>query len=202
MRCANHRVVIALLCFPLVGSTGCSDVKFPQLQLGVSNQAAPAKVFGKPPSLEPGQFQAVSLKKIFNAPEAYDGKYLRITGKIERVGLGKKQLLPGSWISMGNSRQRLRVKFICPIGDGLVPADAQGHQAMVEGRLSWITFTEQLARYYASDGGASPEEIAQIQGPQKMLTMVATGVQIEDPDDKLPPPRPSLLATSDISTAP
>lgn len=63
-----------------------------------------------------------------------------------------------------------------------VPKDASGKKSIIEGRLyNAITSVEEL-RHYASDEGASDEDIAAITEPEEELRIMASGVIIYDKD--------------------
>ena len=96
----------------------------------------------------------------------------------------------GCWMMLSDGATRVRVRFTASAQctDGFfVPRNAAGHRVFAKGVLESREVPEAEARHYAEDSGKSTEEIAKIVGPQKEVTMIATGVMISE-GDKLDPP--------------
>ncbi len=108
--------------------------------------------------------------------EKYDGKAVRVSGKISEVCARK-----GCWIRLAGATdgETLFVKFTCPVDGRLVPMDAVGRDALVEGTLHVAEISEAEAKHYKEEAGASPSEIAKIVGPQKNISMKAPAAMID-----------------------
>lgn len=132
------------------------------------------KSFGAAPSVE--KLTTVDAKMLLTRPDAYNGKNLRITGTVSEVCTAK-----GCWLSLGGPQDEgLFVKFICPIEGRLIPAEAVGKPAIVEGTVTVVSMSEEQARHYAKDGGATEAEIAKIVGPQKRVTVASPSARIAE----------------------
>lgn len=122
---------------------------------------------------------AVPVAKVVKSPEAYLGKKILVGGVVTEVCQPK-----GCWIKVAetpNSAETLFVKFTCPVEGRLIPLDAVGRQTWVEGELEIEEVSQEDARHYAEDSGASAEEIARIVGPQKRLRMKSPAARIAAP---------------------
>ena len=85
----------------------------------------------------------------------------------------------GCWLALGGPQDEgLFVKFTCPIEGRLIPMEAVGKPAVVEGTVTVVEMTEAEARHYAKDGGATETEIAKIVGPQKRITVASPSAKI------------------------
>lgn len=129
--------------------------------------------FGKPLKLKDSDAQCI--KKVLADPKAHDGKFFRVTGKVDSVCAKR-----GCWLRLGDgeSKETLFVKFICPVKGRLIPMDAVGKVALIEGTLNVVEISEEEARHYKEDAGASKEEIAKIVGPQLSVQMNAPAARI------------------------
>lgn len=119
--------------------------------------------------------KTVCIKEVFENLEDYDGKLVRISGRVESVCAAK-----GCWMKLAypGATDTLFIKFSCPVKGRLIPMEAAGHLAIVEGTFTAGEISEALARHYAKDAGKSPEEIAKIVGPQKQLRMSAPAAMV------------------------
>ena len=70
------------------------------------------------------------------------------------------------------------VKFTCPVKGRPNPMDAVGKFAFIEGTLNIVEISEEEARHYKEDAGASKGEIAKIVGPQTSVQMSAPAARI------------------------
>jgi hypothetical protein len=131
------------------------------------------KLYGEPLTLD--ESQTVAVEKVLAEPASYDGKTMRLAGKIHDVCARK-----GCWITMTDGSETLRIKFNCPIKGRLVPLEAKGHPAVVEGAVKLGEISEEVARHYKEDAGAPAEEIEKIKGPQKALQMQSKGALIRE----------------------
>lgn len=123
-----------------------------------------------------GKGPAVSAEEVLTNLARYDGKTLRVSGKVSAVCARK-----GCWIRLAgpSSGETLFVKFTCPVGGRLVPMSAVGREALVQGTLQVTEISQADARHYKEDAGASPAEIAKIVGPQRIITMKAPAATID-----------------------
>lgn len=131
----------------------------------LSGCAAPQRSFGEPMKL--ADAETISVGKLLADPTPYEGKYVRVSGQVVTVCESA-----GCWMDIADSPEksapRLFVKFTCP-GEGgrLIPMEAVGHAAVVEGVLKLDEISEQAARHIADESGIPKEEVARITGPQK-----------------------------------
>lgn len=128
--------------------------------------------FGDPLTMSPSE--TVAVEKLLAAPQDYDGKTVRLTGMVSNVCARK-----GCWLTMTDGNETLRVSFTCPSEGRIIPMEAKGRQAVVEGPVALVEISEEMARHYEEESGASPEEIAAIQGPQKVLAMNSNGALVD-----------------------
>jgi hypothetical protein len=168
---------------------GCSAERGAAVE---SEQPAPAQAappvsyttFGEAPSH--ADAPTVPVKLLMTSPSEYDGKVVRVSGTVAKVCAKK-----GCWLTLGEpgasgtgaggpgaEQQTMFVKFTCPIGGRLIPMEAAGKPAIVEGTVTVKTISEAEARHYKEDAGAPPEEIARIVGPQTQVTVASPSAQI------------------------
>ena len=131
------------------------------------------KNFGDPMKL--AHKETVGVDKVLSDPKSFDGKYMRIAGTVASVCAKR-----GCWMRLtdGESKETLFVKFTCPVKGRLIPMNAVGQIAQVEGKMEMAEVSEEYARHLKEDVGASKEEIAKIVGPQKMLKLSSKAAQI------------------------
>ena len=82
----------------------------------------------------------------------------------------------GCWLVVTDGKTQMRVTF--KDYQFFVPKNSTGRTVLLEGIVSREEVSEDDARHYAGEstiGGPKPEEI---HGPQRVVTMVATGVSI------------------------
>lgn len=120
--------------------------------------------------------KTVCAQEILGNPDKFAGKQVRVCGKIEAVCARK-----GCWIRLAGASDAdsLFVKFTCPVDGRLVPMDAVGRMAIVEGSLQVLEISESDARHYKEEGGATPAEIAKIVGPQKQISLRAPAAMVQ-----------------------
>lgn len=126
----------------------------------------------------------VSVDKALSKPQDYEGKVIRVSGTVTEVCQSK-----GCWMRIADKKgkESLFVKFTCPVEGVLIPPDAVGHKATVEGELIVKEISEGEARHHAEEAGKSVEEIKKIVGPQKIVTMKSPAAMVEGiqkPSDK------------------
>lgn len=119
--------------------------------------------------------QAIPVEQLLANPDAYAGKFVRVTGDVNKVCTRK-----GCWLEMESEKAEkpLFVKFTCPIEGRLIPMEAVGKKAVVEGTVKVEEFSEADAKHLKEESGASPEEVEKIKGPQKKLTLASPACQI------------------------
>ena len=118
----------------------------------------------------------VTYEQVAADPGRYTGEFIRVSGTVENVCARK-----GCWLTLAGESggEPIFVKFTCPTGDArLIPMDAMGHRAIVEGRLEFEELSEADARHLAEDAGKSADEIARISGVQKRLRMASSGARV------------------------
>ncbi|MFQ5495043.1 MAG: DUF4920 domain-containing protein, partial [Phycisphaerae bacterium] len=120
--------------------------------------------------------KTVCADKALADPDKYAGRSVRVCGKVESVCARM-----GCWIRLAgpSADETLFVRFTCPVKGRLVPTKAEGRMAIVEGTFEVKEISEAEARHYQEDAGASAEEIAKIQGPQKQITLKAPAAIID-----------------------
>jgi len=126
-------------------------------------------------SMSPGDHPTVQVAAVLASPKDFDGKPVRVQGEIVSVCARK-----GCWIRMAprGSEQNVFVKFTCPVQGRLIPMEAVGHQALVEGVVTIETVSEEDARHYAEEGGQSAAEVARIIGPQTNIRIQAPAARV------------------------
>ncbi len=164
MRTTIHLVFCSLLAAGIALSGGCAGTNRYQS-------------YGERTTL--ADSAAVPVAKVVKTPESYVGKKILVGGVVTEVCQPK-----GCWIKVAEtpeSAEALFVKFTCPVDGRLIPLDAVGRRAWVEGELELEEVSQDDARHYAEDSGASAEEIARIVGPQKRLRMKSPAARIAMP---------------------
>lgn len=142
-----------------------------------ADQTAKWAKFGEPMKLAAAE--TTCAKTVLADPDRYAGKFVRLSGEIESVCAHK-----GCWIRLAGPTkgETLFVKFTCPVSGRLVPMEAVGHRAIVEGTFEVTEVSQDEARHYAEDRKATPEEIAKIVGPQKEITLKSPAALVEGVD--------------------
>ena len=79
----------------------------------------------------------------------------------------------------GTDGEDVFVKFTCPIEGRLIPMDAAGKDAVVEGTIEVTEISEEEARHYREDAGATPEELEKIVGPQRTIRIQSPAALIQ-----------------------
>lgn len=114
----------------------------------------------------------VELAEVMSQVERYAGKPIKIEGKIEDVCQNK-----GCWLIVTDGERQMRVTF--KDYGFFVPKDSAGKKVILEGLVEKKTLSQEQARHYMEE---SKSKIAPstIKGPQEVITMVATGVEINN----------------------
>lgn len=136
------------------------------LMLAIGCSAPKGAAFGEKMTVLPKK--TVRVASVIENPTKYEGQRIRVEGVVDSVCVHK-----GCWINLAEKpgAKPLFVKFTCPVDGRLIPMDAMGKTAFVEGELEIKMIPEDEARHYAEDAGKSKEEIAKITGPQRTLKL-------------------------------
>jgi hypothetical protein len=129
------------------------------------SESPAAQTFGKPITSK----KVVLLPEVIKQPAKYKDEKILLEGKIKDVCQMK-----GCWLMLSQGNDAIRIKF-----EGysfFVPTDSRGKKARVEGKLMRETLSEERARHYASE--SKDADPSQIRGPQQVVTLEASGVQI------------------------
>lgn len=159
----------------LLAVAGCTTTKGPRFD-SYENFGAPVVIASKP----------LPLAKVVAELDKYNGQEVTVVSQIDEVC----QVM-GCWMTLKDGPANARVRFTASesCAEGFyVPRNAMGHEVVILGTIEMKDVPEDWARHYAEDQGATPEEIAKIVGPQKEVTIIATGVRISEPE-KLDAPR-------------
>lgn len=126
--------------------------------------------------------QPICASKILANKAKYANKTIQVCGKVDSVCAHK-----GCWIRLAGptNSETIFVKFTCPVNGRLIPMEAEGHLAIVEGTLELKQIPEDEARHYAEDEGAPAEEISKIRGPQRIIKINSPAAIIDLTDKAL-----------------
>ena len=127
-----------------------------------------AKHFGEPFT----DAKAVVLKDVIADVDKYSGKAVKVEGKVEGVCQER-----GCWLVVRDGKSEMRVTF--KDYSFFVPKDSAGKRVTLEGLVVKKTISEDHAKHYAEESGGKVDP-STIKGPQDVITMVATGVSIQD----------------------
>ncbi|MCO5172112.1 MAG: DUF4920 domain-containing protein [Planctomycetes bacterium] len=127
---------------------------------------APAGAFGAGVTLP----DATPLERVVAEPGALQGRPVRVDGRIKDVCRKK-----GCWMVLTDGEREVRVRF--KDYGFFVPRDASGRAVIVQGEVLAEEISEEVARHYAEEGG-DPDRAAEIHGPQKVVSVIATGVEV------------------------
>lgn len=115
--------------------------------------------------------EAISIDDLASAlkENRYEGK---VSGKVVEVcqAMGcwiKLQKADGSTILIRSKEHSFTV-----------PKDIVGKEVVVDGEASVKEVTEKMRKHYAEDAGKSKEEIANIKGATREVTVMANGVKV------------------------
>ena len=135
---------------------------------------SPAGVYGQGVKIE----ESIPLARAAADVQRLHGMPVRVEARIDDVCRKK-----GCWMVLRDGETDVRVRFL-DYGF-LVPRDASGRRALVQGIITEKELTEAQARHQAEEGG-DPESAKRIEGPQKVLAFTATGVEILG-SERVPP---------------
>jgi hypothetical protein len=112
----------------------------------------------------------VPLADVLADVDTFSKAPIKVEGTIKDVCQQK-----GCWLVVTDGKRQMRVSF--KDYGFFVPKDVKDRTVVLEGLVSKKTLTEGAAQHYASE---STEKVdpSTIQGPQEVIAMVATGVEI------------------------
>lgn len=120
----------------------------------------------------------ISVAEVIDNPDAYVGRAIRLRGVVTILDQVK-----GAWLLLGAAEQSdqpaLFVKLVCPIDGRMIPMEAVGREAAVDGELRRYTLDEATARSLAHDAGLDEAAVEVIRGPQQHDTIAAQSLVIE-----------------------
>jgi len=180
-----HQFALACLWVALI--SGCQDSKTTSAgaqkkvkpEICEVEDSASTASYGAPMKLKAAD--TVAVQTLLADPAAYDGKYVRVAGTVDKVCPKK-----GCWLQLHDAKanESLFVKFPDPAEGRLIPLDAVGKPVVVEGTVKVKEISEALARHYKQDAGAPQAEIEKINGPQKQISITNGSAQIAGIDPK------------------
>lgn len=116
--------------------------------------------------------KVISLERAISDVEKLESKPVKIEGEIKDVCQAK-----GCWLVVTDGERAMRVSF--KDYGFFVPKDATGKKVVLEGTVEKKTISEMHAQHIAEES-KEKKDPATIKGPQQIITMVATGVEIKD----------------------
>lgn len=116
--------------------------------------------------------KVVALEKAMSDVEKYASKPIKLEGEIKDVCQAK-----GCWLVITDGERAMRVSF--KDYGFFVPKDATGKKVILEGMIEKKTITEMHAQHIAQESKEKTDP-STIKGPQQIITMVVTGVEIRD----------------------
>jgi hypothetical protein len=133
--------------------------------------AAPAEHFGA--ALSSGA--AVELASILGAPDASNGKQVKVRGQVSSVCVKK-----GCWMTLvaagTGAADPVRITF--KDYGFFVPKTLVGKQVIAEGTFQVKVTPQAQAQHYEDDAAEAGKPAKKITGDQKELTLVASGVEV------------------------
>ena len=116
--------------------------------------------------------KVISLEKAMSDVDKIASKPVKIEGEIKDVCQAK-----GCWLVITDGDRAMRVSF--KDYGFFVPKDAAGKKVVLEGTVDKKSISEMHAQHIAEESKEKTDP-STIKGPQQILTMVATGVEILD----------------------
>ena len=122
--------------------------------------------------------EAISPMELMLEMEGNDS--MAVTLEAEINSCCKKK---GCWmnVEVGNGEQ-MKVTFK-DYGFFVPKEGVEGMTAIMQGTAIWDTLSVEMLQHYAEDGGATPEEIAEITEPEPTLSFIADGVIIRKEEE-------------------
>jgi hypothetical protein len=132
--------------------------------------------FGNPMTLT--ERRAISVDRLLADPEAFDGQYVRVVGTVGSVGEDR-----GDWLTLvgADGARRLLVQFTCPVEGCLIPPEAAGHRAIIEGTVELVEVTSAEARQPGENGEPADanEATASMPRPPRAWRVISSAARIE-----------------------
>jgi hypothetical protein len=130
--------------------------------------------FGDPPK-RPVQ-EPFTVQHVLAKADQLSGQWVKVAGVVSDLCTHA-----GCWMEIADrpGTRPLFVKFTYDTSTARVPAEAKGHRAVVEGRLVISEMPEAQRRHIARDQGATPEQLATIQGPERVVRLECPTAGIE-----------------------
>ena len=147
-------IAIALLLLTAAGITGCGSEKM--------------AVYGEDFSVSGKELPKVS--EVVSDTTMHDREIV-LTGMITDVCQKK-----GCWIVVTDGTEQMRITF--KDYGFFVPTDAFDREVVLKGVVSVETIDEETAKHYAEE--SKDEDPDAIVGPQRVVTMVASGVRMAE----------------------
>jgi hypothetical protein len=147
-----------------------------------AQKAAPVAKFGAEPTI--ADAEAVPVSTLLANPEQYKGRRVRLTNGTVTSVCAKK----GCWLRVapkdaaaaaGGARfADVFIKFTDPSTGRLVPMEAVGHDAVIEGVVKVGQMSQAAARHFKMDAGAPKEEVEKVVGPQPQIALGEASVLV------------------------
>lgn len=153
--------IFALVLF-VVASAGA----YAQSDSEAQQEADGHSTFGMWQSLD---LTPVSVSDAMTRTELH-GKTVVVRGEITDVCRKK-----GCWMIVSDGTSQMRITF--KDYGFFVPTDSDGRSVVIQGVVSAEEIPEDMAKHYAEE--SLTEDPDDIEGPQQVITMVATGVLID-----------------------
>ncbi len=120
-----------------------------------------------------GDSDKVSINKVFENPEKYAGKMVRVKGYVVR-----SCKMEGCWAEIGankDSKQTFRVKM--KGHSFFIPLKSAGYKAKVEGVFSLKTLSKEEVEHLVEEDGAKFENINE-DGTVTEISFLASGIEL------------------------
>lgn len=143
--------------------------------IGMLIAAAPALAFQKDGKHFGAPFtdaKVVDLKDVITGAEKFAKTPIKVEGKIQDVCQNK-----GCWLVLTDGKNTMRITF--KDYGFFVPKDSAGKKVVLEGLVEKKTIDEDAARHYAEES-KTKTDVTKIKGPQEVVTMVASAVEIKE----------------------
>ncbi len=130
--------------------------------------------FGEPPNRPvQGPF---TVAQVLADSAKYSGQWVKVAGVVTDLCTHA-----GCWMEIADrpGEKPLFVKFTYDTTTRRVPAEAKGRRAVVEGKLVIVEVPEAQRRHIAQEQGATPEQLAAIQGPERVVQLECPSAGIE-----------------------
>ena len=112
--------------------------------------------------------EQITLDDIAKDPAAFEGKTVKVAGKVAAVCKKK-----GCWMTLAGASPTARARVVFKDYAFFVPLDCENKLAVLEGKVEAKTLDEAERKHLAEDAGKPISEI-----PKAELRLIATGVEI------------------------